>query len=98
MTQPSPAPNGLLLHEREKPNGLRPARFAIDLDYLHERLYRTVSGVVESDDPFLLRLDCARRMLGFLRPSDFPREFQDPVTAIMERPAPSEDAALDILQ
>jgi len=85
-------------YERQKPNATRPAWFTQDLDYTHERLYRTVSGVVESDDPFPLLLDSARRMLALLRPSDFPREFQDAFTAITEMSAPSEDEALQTLR
>ncbi|MEO7862623.1 MAG: hypothetical protein ABIU05_19750 [Nitrospirales bacterium] len=66
-----------------KDNG-RPTRFVQDLDYLHERLYRTVSGVMVSDDPFRTRLDSVQLMLLPLRPSDFPRELRDPFAKIVD--------------
>ena len=37
-------------------------------------------------------------MLACLRPSDFPREFRDAFTVIMERPVPSADAARLVLR
>ena len=72
MYKPSPTPaqylpllqdmeayNQFLVECAATPKSERPARFAPDLGYLHERLYRTVSGVAESADPFSLRLDSA---------------------------------------
>ena len=66
-----------------------------DLDYTHERLYRTISGVIVSDKSYRERLASAQRMMCALYPSDFPRELREAFRDIVYTPAPtmSEDAA-----
>ena len=76
-----------------------PTRPIQDLDYLHERLYRTVSGVVVSDDPFPARLHEAQLMLLPLDASDFPREWRVSFSAIVNAPQScDEETANDLIR
>jgi hypothetical protein len=69
-------------------------RFSQNLNYTHERLYRTISGVIVGDESYRERLASAQRMMCVLGPSDFPRELRDAFRDIVDTPAltMSEDA------
>ncbi len=62
-------------------------KFSRDPDYTHERLYRTIAGVIVCNESYRERLAHAQLMMIPLGPSDFPRELRRAFTAIVKTPA-----------